>query len=669
MALDKKTLAAARNYVDLIADSLGAVKGAPCTIKSTAKVSDGTNITFEWTGTSGTTQTSTIKVMDGLSITGVNINLDNTITCTLSDNTTITTENSITTIDGFSPTIIENSSNTDEIYKLDITDENGITTTPNLKGSRGSDGHTPNFTIGTVTTLPAGSEATVSITGTSENPVLNIGIPKGADGDNALITTDEKVKMTSTDTDAKYLEELIDNSTIKLDVDNNVLYVSKIKDQTVSVAEINFLTGVTSNIQEQINNLGKSMSMYGVFDTKSDLLASTDPIPVDGNTAIVIADEDNDNKQMTYIYIESTSGWVQVAESSITIRDFTTNPINLSTETTGTLSEDKIDTAIARLSQVLDKETYGSSTEGVVNSSKTLDGLLYTIQELNDAISTSHEHLNMTALNNIIINGIGNRFLSDNGVYKELIVNSSSAPTDEYVFWLDTSDASNPILKIYDGTDWITISSNNGISSTVTGNVKWANVEDKPFKSLSTLGYFLVDNDGVLAIKDDYFLSKEKYVSTVNEEYVKNADSAKSIEELASTSQPNTYWGHDSNGIEGQYPFPLAIQGDSAIIKRVFTDVYPGFSQDINSTVDLDEKAIISVKKLVSETTDVDVPIQEFINSKEPSINHSPNVTLGKDYTCITTVHERKTVLNSDDFYEIDLTEFSSTIEGIEVNS
>ena len=46
-------------------------------------------------------------------------------------------------------------------------------------------GPTPNLTIGTVTTLPAGSQATATITGTPEDPVLNLGIPRGVDGDDA----------------------------------------------------------------------------------------------------------------------------------------------------------------------------------------------------------------------------------------------------------------------------------------------------------------------------------------------------------------------------------------------------------------------------------------------------------------------------------------------------
>ena len=142
-------------------DGQGALKGAPCTIKSTTKVSDGTNITFEWTGTSGTKQTSTIKVMDGLSIADVDVNADNTLTCTLSDGSTVTTTNKIKTIkgdDGFSPTITEDAGNTDDIYKLVIADKNGSITTPNLKGGGSSDKFTrDDLTAVTVGGLNSGS--------------------------------------------------------------------------------------------------------------------------------------------------------------------------------------------------------------------------------------------------------------------------------------------------------------------------------------------------------------------------------------------------------------------------------------------------------------------------------------------------------------------------------
>ena len=279
------------------------------------------------------------------------------------------------------------------------------------------------------------------------------------------IGTDETVKLTSTSTDAKYLNELIDNSTIEVDVNNDCLVVKKIDGQTATVAEINFLTGVTANVQEQINNLGKSMTMYGVFSTKADLLASISPVPVDGNTAIVIADEDNNNKQMTYIYIASNSAWTQVAESSVTVRDFTTNPIQLDTETTGTLSKDKIDTAIARLADVLDKATYVGSADGIVKQSDMLTGLTYTITALNDAIKDSHTHTNKTALDKIVSNGLGSNFLADNGKYISILSVGVSEPAYTSQIWIDTTNVSKPILKIHNGTNWITVS----VSSSETG--------------------------------------------------------------------------------------------------------------------------------------------------------------------------------------------------------
>ena len=52
----------------------------------------------------------------------------------------------------------------------------------NIKGAKGDTGAAPNLQIGDVTTLAAGSSATATIIGTAENPVLNLGIPKGADG-------------------------------------------------------------------------------------------------------------------------------------------------------------------------------------------------------------------------------------------------------------------------------------------------------------------------------------------------------------------------------------------------------------------------------------------------------------------------------------------------------
>lgn len=61
------------------------------------------------------------------------------------------------------------------------------------------DGVTPNTQIGTVQTLPEGSNAVVTRTGTDEQPVLNFGIPKGATGfsPTATVTQDPNTFLTT----------------------------------------------------------------------------------------------------------------------------------------------------------------------------------------------------------------------------------------------------------------------------------------------------------------------------------------------------------------------------------------------------------------------------------------------------------------------------------------
>jgi len=83
------------------------------------------------------------------------------------------------------------------------------------KPSRGENGAVPDIQIGTVTTLPADSDATASMGGTAENPLLNLGIPRGADGQGGgsggtdislgltSATVGQTIKVKAVDTDGK----------------------------------------------------------------------------------------------------------------------------------------------------------------------------------------------------------------------------------------------------------------------------------------------------------------------------------------------------------------------------------------------------------------------------------------------------------------------------------
>lgn len=57
-------------------------------------------------------------------------------------------------------------------------------------GPQGATGATPNLTMGTVTTGTPGTQASASFTGTAEEPVLNLVIPRGADGSGSVSTVD-----------------------------------------------------------------------------------------------------------------------------------------------------------------------------------------------------------------------------------------------------------------------------------------------------------------------------------------------------------------------------------------------------------------------------------------------------------------------------------------------
>ena len=66
----------------------------------------------------------------------------------------------------------------------------GLIFPPGPQGETGPTGATPNLTIGTVQTGAAGSQAEATITGTPEDPVLNLKIPKGDKGDAATTVAD-----------------------------------------------------------------------------------------------------------------------------------------------------------------------------------------------------------------------------------------------------------------------------------------------------------------------------------------------------------------------------------------------------------------------------------------------------------------------------------------------
>lgn len=78
---------------------------------------------------------------------------------------------------------------------LHIKDGESYDTIDVLRGAKGETGTTPDLTIGTVTTGAPGTSASATITGTDEDPVLNLTIPRG---DTGTVNVDSELSTTST---------------------------------------------------------------------------------------------------------------------------------------------------------------------------------------------------------------------------------------------------------------------------------------------------------------------------------------------------------------------------------------------------------------------------------------------------------------------------------------
>lgn len=118
-----------------------------------------------------------------------------------------------------------------DTYTITFTNQ----TTSTFTVTNGTDGVTPNIQIGTVTTLEPGQQATATITGTPENPLLNLGISQGQKGEGAsdnIIYKDVAKQLNPNITDsfqkAMWNLKLYGQSTQITTVGNNLFDISKV---------------------------------------------------------------------------------------------------------------------------------------------------------------------------------------------------------------------------------------------------------------------------------------------------------------------------------------------------------------------------------------------------------------------------------------------------------
>jgi hypothetical protein len=81
-------------------------------------------------------------------------------------------------------------------------------------GPKGDTGATPNLSIGTVSTVNPDQSASATITGTAENPVLNLSLPRGQTG---TITNAYGSNIPYSESDSRTIKDVVDSLVIAVD--------------------------------------------------------------------------------------------------------------------------------------------------------------------------------------------------------------------------------------------------------------------------------------------------------------------------------------------------------------------------------------------------------------------------------------------------------------------
>lgn len=165
------------------------------------------------------------------------------------------------------------------------------------KGDNGDTGATPNLQIGTVTTLESGSNATASITGTAENPLLNLGIPKGNSGTGGsekeweyieTIETAEEVKSVVKNFDKEYSElyikMFVENNTeaagmLSFKINDKLIYTTNTTPYNVSIGKI----GSSTRELLVINSISP-LIFYTVNGIATNGWGATPVVPLNSDT-------------------------------------------------------------------------------------------------------------------------------------------------------------------------------------------------------------------------------------------------------------------------------------------------------------------------------------------------------------------------------------------------
>lgn len=123
------------------------------------------------------------------------------------------------------------------------------------KGEKGDTGAAASIKIGTVTTGAAGSNASVTNSGTASNVVLDFTLPRGEDGADGGIVVDTAMSGTSTNP--------VQNKVIKAELDKKMAKTDKIYEANLEWGGRNIADGYSPIDAAMVSELGANRFMFG----------------------------------------------------------------------------------------------------------------------------------------------------------------------------------------------------------------------------------------------------------------------------------------------------------------------------------------------------------------------------------------------------------------------
>ena len=174
------------------------------------------------------------------------------------------------------------------------------------------------------------------------------------------ITPDGKVKLTENG-EADFMSAFIDPLTLQYE--DGSLHVTGISGVLATTDELSSLSGLKGDIQSQVAKVLTAVNTIITVESFAELSAK---VLSNNDLAVVTTDETHDNNTTMYLY--NGTEWLFIGDYTGTeIRDFTINPIDLATETTGQLAISQLPNQIAFDTPLNSPIASGANVENGIN--------------------------------------------------------------------------------------------------------------------------------------------------------------------------------------------------------------------------------------------------------------------------------------------------------------